>query len=137
MPIGKVQQKDGDFLTVIIEQQELCGNCHACEVVGDKKTCTIQCRDKCGVQQGDFVEIEVASSPFSIANALIYGIPLMGMLIGLGLSYVVVPTSPYIHEFSKIIFSLIGIATGFVILKFKDKKESSEEILPYAKRIVK
>lgn len=59
MPIGTVEKVEEDYVIVSIERQDMCGECHACEMLGEVKKCTLKCVNECKSQVGDQVEVDV------------------------------------------------------------------------------
>lgn len=138
MPIGKVEKVEGKIATVSIERQDMCGECHACEIVGEVKKCTIKCQNLCESTLGESVEIELENSTFLKATALMYGMPLIGLLAGLGLG-LLVPSGldEQVREVAMAIFALVGMGAGLLWLKKKDSRRKYDELLPRAVKVIR
>lgn len=135
MLIGRVENVEAEVATVTIKRQDMCGECHACEVVGEVKQCKIQCQNECSSQKGDLVEIELENKLFMKATLIMYGIPLIGMLSGLGLG-VVITTSIEVQakEILIALLGIIGMGIGLGCIKIREKKQKYKKLLP---RLVK
>ena len=46
MPYGTVKEIKGNIAVVSMERQDMCGECHACEMMSGKKNCTLSCVKK-------------------------------------------------------------------------------------------
>ena len=138
MPIGTVRKIEEDYAVVTIERQDMCGECHACEVLGEVKKCEIRCRNICKAGINDKVEIDLSNESFLKATFLMYGIPLAGLLIGLLLGTMIPDTvGIYAKEVGTIIGGLVGMVLGFLWIKKRDEKKHYTTLLPQIKRIIK
>ncbi|MEG0013960.1 MAG: SoxR reducing system RseC family protein [Cellulosilyticaceae bacterium] len=137
MPVGRVEQVDGDLVTVSIERQDMCGECHACEVVGEIKKCTIKCHNLCKGKSGELVEIELENTLFLKATALMYGIPLIGLLVGLGVGFLM-PShmGEQTREVMMAALGLLGMGSGLMWIRKKDKHKKYDKLLPKAVKVV-
>ena len=132
MPYGIVKEIKGNTAVVTMERQDMCGDCHACEMISGKKSCTLTCKTYVPCQVGDQVEVTLTNDYFLKATYLIYGVPLVGFLVGMiagiALSKVIQST----HE--DIIVALgmiIGTAIGVLYIKRKDKQKAYQQFLPH------
>lgn len=137
MPVGKVEKIEGQFATVSIERQDMCGECHACEVVGEVKKCTIKCKDLCKSQAGELVEVELEKSTFLKATALMYGVPLVGLIMGLGIG-VMLPISigTQVKEMVSVILAIAGMGVGLLWLRKKEHLKKYDNLLPKIVKII-
>ncbi|MGL6173285.1 MAG: SoxR reducing system RseC family protein [Cellulosilyticaceae bacterium] len=135
MLIGRVENIEAEVATVTIKRQDMCGECHACEVVGEVKECKIQCHNECSSQKGDWVEIELENKLFMKATLIMYGVPLIGLLVGLGGGSVVTNfIEVQAKEIIIAVLGIIGTAIGLGIIKIKERKQKYKKLLP---RLVK
>ncbi|MHC1748533.1 MAG: SoxR reducing system RseC family protein [Cellulosilyticaceae bacterium] len=138
MPIGRVSSIKGEIATVIIERQDMCGECHACEITGEKKNCAIQCSNDSKGEVGDTVEIELEKSLFLRATFIMYGIPLAALVIGLALgSGIANYFNGAYKEMIMIVVGIICMAITFIVIKTKDKKKKYEALLPRIIKVIK
>lgn len=137
MPIGTIQKKDDAYVMVKIERQDMCGECHACEVIAEKKSCEIKCLNRCNGKEGDKVEVDLSQNLFIRATIIMYGVPLAGLLVGLGLGMLVPETlGIYAKEGTMLVLGGLLMSLGFLWIRYKDKKEKYNELLPIAKKIL-
>ena len=129
MPIGTVEKVEEDYVIVSIERQDMCGECHACEVLGEVKKCTLKCVNGCKSQVGDQVEVDVEQHSFMKATFIMYGLPLIGLILGVGMGY----------KFSEGIAIVLGLglmALTFGMIKYGEKYNKYAKMLPTAKKVI-
>lgn len=130
MPVGKVEKLEKGFAIVTMERQDMCGECHACEMLGETKKCTLKCTNDCNSQVGDQVEIDVAKASFLQATLIMYGLPLLGLLIGIGLG-------SFISEVVSLILGIVCMGLTYLLVRWGDKKNKYNKMLPAIVKIIK
>lgn len=130
MPVGTVERLESDFVIVSMKRQDMCGDCHACEMIGEVKKCTLKCVNKCNSQIGDRVEIDVANSSFMKATFIIYGLPLIGLLAGVGIGYKV-------SEALGIVLGVLFMAGIFGLIKLGEHKNKYQKMLPAVIKVIR
>lgn len=137
MPIGTVERVEADYAIVTIERQDMCGECHACEMIGEVKKCEIRCVNHGAVKIKDRVEIDLANQTFLKATALMYGLPLVSLLVGLGMGLVVPEDwGSYGREMAMLGGGLGLMTLSFMWIRKKDRNKQYRELLPRIKRIL-
>lgn len=126
MPKGIVKEVQKDTVIVTLERQDMCGECHACEMLSGKKSCTLTCQTQIECKVGDIVEIELAKNTFLKATYLIYGMPLIGFLVGFLIGYLF-----NLSELMTGLMILIGTSFSILYIKMQDKKKAYQGFLPY------
>lgn len=131
MPYGIVKEIKDNTVVVTMQRQDMCGDCHACEMLSGKKQCTLNCKTDIPCQIGDQVEVSITNDYFLKATYLIYGIPLVGLLLGLGMGVCVSRVIGVQYEDIVVVVSMIiGIGLGMFYIKVKDHKKTYEQFLP-------
>ena len=132
MPYGIVKEIKGNRAVVTMERHDMCGDCHACEMLSGKKSCTLNCESKVDCEVGDRVEVALTNEYFLKATYLIYGIPLIGFIIGLiigiGLSKVITIIS---QDLTIAAWIIIGTSIGIYYIKYQDKQRAYDKFLPH------
>lgn len=131
MPYGTVKEIKGNIAVVSMERQDMCGDCHACEMMSGKKNCTLSCVKKVPCEVGDKVEVTLTTDYFLKATYLVYGVPLLGFVIGLGLG--VVLSKAIQTSYSDLWIALcilLGTGAGVLYIKMRDKKKAYGKFLP-------
>ncbi|MEF9958606.1 MAG: SoxR reducing system RseC family protein [Niameybacter sp.] len=128
--VGRVEKLEKGFAIVTMERQDMCGECHVCELLGEKKSCTLKCVNECQCQIGDKVEVDVAKASFLKATLILYGLPLLGLIVGVGLGY-------FISELASLGLGILFMGLVYLGVKKQDNKNKYNEMLPSTIRVVK
>lgn len=132
MPYGTVKEVKGKTAVVILERQDMCGDCHACEMISGKKACTLNCQTNVPCEVGDRVEVAITNKYFLKATYLVYGIPLVGFIMGLLVGVLLTKEISFSHEDLVItLTTMVGTALGVGYIRIKDKKKAYHKFLPY------
>lgn len=126
MAKGIVKEVKKDTVIVMLERQDMCGDCHACEMISGKKSCILQCQTKIDCEVGDIVEVELSNNLFLKATYLIYGMPLIGFISGLCLSYLL-----GLSDWLTALMTLIGTSLSILYIKIQDKRKIYHSFLPH------
>ena len=131
MPVGTVRKLENDYALVTIERQDMCGECHACEMLGETKKCEIRCINRAQADVNDQVEIDLAKPTFLKASFIMYGVPLVGLLAGLLLG-TLLPLSlgTHIRELGMIVCGIGLMTLGFVWIRKRDQAKHYTDLLP-------
>lgn len=132
MPYGIVKEANKDVAVVIMERQDMCGGCHVCEQISGKKQCTLTCKNDVKAQVGDQVEITLGTQYFLKATYMMYGVPLVGFVSGLGISLGLTK----VLELEAVdlwvsLGAIIGTILGILLIKYKDNKKCYHHYLPH------
>lgn len=79
--VGTVHEIKGDKAAVVFKRSKACGDCHACASFGDGNS-VIELENTLGAKVGDRVRIELHSGAVFKASLILYGIPLIALLLG-------------------------------------------------------
>ncbi len=112
------QNEKSGIVTVRFERPEACGNCHACGY-GSKNSEVTLPSDR---SVGEWVRVELPENRFVQATALVYIIPLIGLLAGLLLGWLLGAGNDLITIFG----AILGLAVAFVTLYLIDKRVSQK-----------
>lgn len=131
MPYGVVKEVHKNSVMVMMERQDMCGECHACEMLSGKKVCTLTCQSNVSCQVGDRVEVTLTNKHFLKATYIVYGIPLLGFILGTiagyGLAHIVTFGG---EDIWVAIGAVIGTLIGVGYIRWADRQEKYEEYLP-------
>ena len=134
MPIGTIERFEGKYAIVKIERHDMCGDCHACELLTDKKSCTLRCVNEVKGKIGDRVEVDLENQVFLKATYMMYGLPFIGFMLGLMGGYVL---QAYLHiswgEILCVITALLGMGIMLGFIRIRDKKSAYKKYLPHIK----
>lgn len=78
---GRVVELKGKMAVVRFQRTDACGHCNACFHFGSTEA-DIEIENICDAVVGDVVSIELHSGSMLKASAIAYGIPLIGLIVG-------------------------------------------------------
>ena len=135
---GLVTDSRGNIVTVHIVRREACGQCRACLSGMMETDMDIHARNLCEAEIGDWVELELQDNAFMHAVLIMYGIPLIGLLIGLVLGYfVIAPLVPFIHEgLVSFLVGAIGTLICYLWIHSQNARWESGKYRPLATKLV-
>jgi sigma-E factor negative regulatory protein RseC len=79
---GEVIGLSGDTVTLLMKRTSSCGSCRACSAGRRTGEMQLTAVNLCGAKLNDKVTVELHPKAFVSAAAVLYGIPLVGMLFG-------------------------------------------------------
>jgi sigma-E factor negative regulatory protein RseC len=82
---GTVVEIRGDVAEVMLQRSRFCEGCGSCCVVVDDDSMLAEAINDIGAEQGDRVVVELPASTSIRAAYILYGVPLLAFLLGLGL----------------------------------------------------
>lgn len=132
MPYGIVKQVDKKYALVEMQRQEMCGDCHACDALTTKKSCVLRCEKEIECQVGDLVELSLAQPTFLKATYVMYGLPLIGLILGIIMGYGGYCFFNTINEDVWVLVGgLIGIILPLLYIKWADQNGRFRKYLPH------
>ena len=138
MTIGTIEACEKAYALVKVERQTMCGECHACDGLGERKSCQLRCLNQCQGKVGDCVEIDLSQDLFMKVTMIMYGIPLVGLLSGLALGRLIPITyGLHIQELGMIGLGGLFMMIGFWWIKKRDQANKYLEWMPVLRRVIK
>lgn len=131
MPYGVVKEVDKKYAIVQMERQEMCGECHACDHVTGKKNCVLKCYKKIECQVGDTVELELAQPVFLKATYVMYGLPLVGFVLGISVGFSISRLCNLGSEdLYVLVGGIIGISLALIGIRGAERRGKFKKYLP-------
>lgn len=131
--IAKVTSINNNTITATLVRSSACGDCHACSVGmsgdGEEKNLEITAVNECDAKVGDNVNVELSNKAMLSATFIMYGIPLVAMIIGMLIG----------SRYSDVLAFVLGIlfvAITFFGIKMYDKKVDKKSYMSVATKIV-
>jgi len=112
---GTVVEVSGATAQVLLRRSRLCEGCGSCCVLVDDKTMLAEAENSLGAKQGDHVIVDLPKGASIRAAYILYGIPLLAFLVGLGLGSLL--GSAVFGGGATVILGLI-FAFAFLLLSF-------------------
>lgn len=106
---GIVVEANGKRATVRFKKTDACGHCNACFRFGSNEA-DIEMDNTLGAKKGDEVYIDMHANTVLKASAIVYGIPIIGLILGVVIG----------SRFGEIYAAIGGVALSglsFLILK--------------------
>ena len=138
--IGTIVGFEGEYALVNIERKSACDKCGACfrGGIGGGDKMTARAVNKCGAQEGDFVEIELLDGLLFKSVIIMYGSPLLGFFAGITAGFFLSKLFR-LEQYIEIISFFCGLAlilvTYLLIMKF-EKKIKKSKYTPVVTRVI-
>ena len=133
METGTVIKENGPLVTVKLERKEACAKCKACTAGLETKDMFLEAENLCDAKIGDIVSVSLEQSNFIKAVAIMYVIPLIGLLIGIGLGYMVSDQLNWQGvELISVLFGFVLMAITFLTIRANEKRWNTKEFRPIA-----
>lgn len=133
LEIGKVIKVTGKEATVRIDRNTACGHCTACGMSSDKKFIDIAVDNSLDAKVDDKVELKINEKSSLKVSLIVYLIPLFFAFL-----LVILGTILKLDDLWLVLLFVGGLAIGFVIVRFIDKKYSKKmDLVPEMTRIIK
>lgn len=128
---GEVIGVENDIATVRFNRSKACGKCRACFTLGSEEA-LIEIENTLNARTGDIVEIRLHANSMVKATLLMYGIPLMGLIIG-------VITGSFIGGDAAALICGVGVAliAYLIIHLFEPKLSRKDAFKPHMLSILK
>ena len=131
---GTVESIKDQNVYVKVIREEACAHCKMCTTgLNEGKECVIEAVNNCEAKVGDIVEIDVQNNYFLRATAIMYGIPLIALMLGIGISLGILQSNQV--KGAELISAFIGLAfTGiaYLIINKREKNNKNAQYLPSA-----
>ncbi len=131
---GTVESIKDQNVYVKVIREEACAHCKMCTTgLNEGKECVIEAVNNCEAKVGDIVEIDVQNNYFLRATAIMYGIPLIALMLGIGISLGILQSNQV--KGAELISAFIGLTfTGiaYIIINKREKNNKNAQYLPSA-----
>lgn len=133
---GIVKELKGNLAVVQIRRKEACGECRACLSGMTEKDMDIEAKNLCEAEVGDWVELELQENAFFNAVVIMYGVPLLGFIVGLLLGYYAVPQVVALPAtLCGLVLGAAGLLLAYFWIKSQNARWESGKYRPLATRI--
>jgi len=115
---GIVIEEMGSYSKLQLVRHTACGSCGACHLGDEQKEITLIAKNDVGAHKGDLVEVEMATESVLSAAFIMYVLPLIGLLTGLGVGHFIFGKNDVLTALS----GLLIMSIVFIFIKMNDKK---------------
>ncbi len=136
--VGEVVKIEGDMAQIKLTRHSACGKCKACKIGEDDGSVYSDAYNSMHAKEGDHVEISMDEGDLLGAAAILYGFPLITMLICVFIVNWMLGKSEIVnHEVILGATALISLAATFTIIKAKNGEfKRSKKYLPEITKII-
>ena len=128
--------KDNNLAVIKMTRQEACAKCRACIAGMAEKDMIIEAENVCGAKVDDWVEVEMSPDGFIHAVLIMYGIPFLAFMAGIGIGYFLGGMQQAIgREIISFVVGLIFTFIAFGWIKSQEKRWASKKYRPVAARL--
>lgn len=137
--VGRVVETQDGMANLEVRKVSSCGtNCASCSAACAQPPQVIKVINSLDAKPGDFVEVHADSGRVLKFMLLLYGIPLLFLIVGFGLGHsYLVENNIANYEILALLIGLVSMAIGGLIVRFIDKKSNvkSENINYMVKKL--
>ena len=119
---GKIIEEKGNRVKISLPLKGGCSACGKCTLGRGGKYMFLEAENSAGVRIGDEVLIEVPERDPLIAAFLLFGIPLLGLLIGGGSGYLLFLSCSADPNAGAGLIGLITMAGVFIMLRRRERR---------------
>jgi len=120
---GVVLELIGDKAIVNVKRQSACGQCKACDLgTSEQKEINITAKNEVGAKVNDNVNLLIETPDILKAAIIVYVIPLVALLLGVGISTYITKLMGIDGETISIIVGLVCTGLSYILVKKKDIK---------------
>ena len=122
---GKVIDIQDKFAKILITRRTACGDCGACQVGKDSLNMIVKLENKIDAKKGDNVLIELNTESFLYASLILYGIPLLALVLGIAAPYYALRTLGLANNLVQLIASISGLVLlllSYLIIKRQESR---------------
>jgi sigma-E factor negative regulatory protein RseC len=134
-----IETINGNKARVHMKKHSACGDCGACQHGKENMELNIVAMNEVGAQPGDFVEVNMETQNVMGAAFIIYVIPLLALLLGVGLgSYVLnfIGIQANIEIYAAGIGFILTVITYLSIKRFEGAFNQDTKYVPVVTRIL-
>lgn len=136
---GVVVEVDNEIATILFKRSSACAKCGACGLTANQTDMYLKINNNLGAEVGDVVQVETNTSSVLTASVIVYVIPLIFLVIGVGLGYYIDITFKLLQNPDALgaIFGIVFVAVSYLGIKaFEPKFKKNKSFLPKMKEIL-
>lgn len=122
-----------------MQRHSACASCGKCATTSEKKDILVEVDNSVGAKVGDRVVVNMESVNVLKAAAIVYLLPLVGLLVGTIVTYYILQSLGNISNIETLsgVVGLVLMLVSFFILKKNDSKfRDSREYIPIVTKII-
>ena len=137
--LGLVVGLKEELAVVNIKRKSACGSCKACEMGRSNiSELNVEVKNSLGAAVGDHVKIQMQTPDILKAAFLVYMIPLLALLGGVTLTYLIQRAQNISNEPMMIVVGVVLMLFSFLYVRKKDKQlKETEAFEPIMTEVIK
>ncbi|TCT16790.1 RseC/MucC-like positive regulator of sigma(E) [Natranaerovirga pectinivora] len=136
--VGVVVAEKGKFIVVKMERKEACSTCGACSLGREDKEMVLEAENRCYAKVGDLVSVQLTQEKFLSAVLIMYTIPLISLLAGLGVGYLIGFVFDIgMVEFISVILGFIFLVISYIVIRKNEEKFQQKKFRPQVTNVIK
>lgn len=134
---GQVVEVNDDMLVVRMTRTEACAHCRACLKGLSEQEMIINAVNNCDAKVGDWVDIELYDNGFLTAVLVLYGIPMVALMVGIFIGYFLAPLmgAGNIREPLSFAVGVVFTLLSYLWIKKNQSRWDTKKYKPVAIRI--
>jgi positive regulator of sigma E activity/YHS domain-containing protein len=132
---------DKGWAEVVTQRRDVCGDCeagHCCTAFAGSSKILLKTRNIAGAKKGDLVVIDVGPGNVIQGAAILYIIPVLGLILGISIGSALDPGWPFKTADASTVFTFLGLALGLVVTVLISRRPSTRRhFTPVITRILK
>lgn len=124
---GQVIELKNNLVIVKMSRTEACAKCGACKNGSVENEMLIEAENLCKANMGDWVELNLQSQDFLKATGIMYGIPLITLILGFVSGYIC-----FNSEIISFSFGILSMLLSYLWIKQKEPYWKKQNFLPLA-----
>ncbi len=122
LEIGKVIEIEGDRAKVSLPRKSGCASCGKCGLGLEGGEMLLEAENRPGARVGDRVEVEIPERDPLLAALLLFGLPLLAMLLGVVAGTLLERMWGWDSEAPAVVLGLVLLLAAFFLVKVREKR---------------
>jgi len=125
---GQVIESFGETVTVTMKRSSVCASCGACGLLapGASSDIVVEAKNLVGATAGDTVRLQVGTTDYLTATAVVYLLPLAAAIVGFLLGALIAPHTVWSKHTASVAGALFGFVLSFAGIRAYDQKAKRE-----------
>lgn len=123
--VGRIVEISGERAKVSLPRKEGCAGCGKCSFAAGGGSMVLEADNDAGGRVGDEVEVNLPFRDPLRASLLIFGLPLLALLVGAIAGYRIFQSFGADPDFGALLIGAVGLGAIFAWVRSRERKRSS------------
>ena len=124
---GVIIESDGLRARVSLPRESECSRCGKCGLGLEGGEMILEAENRLGARPGDRVEVELPERDPLLAALLLFGLPLLGMLLGVIAGTLLERMWGWDSEAPAVVLGVVLLLAVFFLVKFREKRLAKQQ----------